>query len=153
MILPHVFFICFYYSSNTSALPSSWIGAASPHTSIYCHWNQLTLGQQTQDLVTTSTTCKQKCCSDKSHPSSLISPYIWYNVPNALITATYEANNKQPFWQEQTIFPLKSVELNQYEYSCWSATWENILRRTHISALLFGGAGDNMSHFMQASLY
>lgn len=32
MILPHVFFICSYYSSNPLGLLSSWTGAASPHT-------------------------------------------------------------------------------------------------------------------------
>lgn len=57
---------------QSSALLSSWKGVASAHTNICCHWNQLTLGQQTQDSVTICTACKEKCCSSKNHPKSCI---------------------------------------------------------------------------------
>lgn len=76
-------------------------------------------------------------------------PYVWYNVLNALITGTYVANTKQPFWQEQTIFLLRSVELNHYKHSCWPGKY--ILRRTHISALLLPRTGENVPYYMQAS--
>lgn len=149
MILPHVFFTCFYSSSNTSALLSSWIAAASPHTNICCHWNQLMLGQQTQDLMTICITCKQKCSSNKTHPGSHTSM-----TAHTFDTIYQMSLSQAPMWVTLKHHFDKNKQFsfsNQWSILADLQPGKNILRRTYISALLFWGTGKKVPYYMQAS--